>query len=1580
MGNSSSNTKTSSNSNSHSHQSNRGDFHDSSSSSSTFPSFLFDPPHRRPYLHHASTNNLNNHDEEDEDEFPQSHSQSKSHASYYEQRKRNHQLLLIKLHSNSYRRYHQRRPSSASSSSSSVYLDHGSNTGFLHGTNNVPQPHSHNHHKIITSQTSILMGPSPPPLYEMALLYKGPSSSFSSSASSSQQQQQQESILLYRLQQYPNEILYKDKSNNTPLHLICRSKPTLHVMKSLCQIWMKMKFNNNNNQNRCDQIHIGGVTTDGQTCLHFACYCGASPYIIDLLLYYEYKLFIQSQSSNTTTTSADTGIHMPTNIHNTNTISSSTHSTTHMNSNTSTQSQNNNNNNNNNNISTSSSLYKLPMDSRYRTPLHLQCSSFRNNYKSSRPINIYLLLRNDPLSVCRIDGKGNTSFSLLYDDYVEEIEEFLVIKMKKKKEKNESKEEENKIVDKNEGKVKERKKKSTCTGIGGSQMGLELDEQSQSILLSEKGNLNECWKILILLFKAAYVGSIMDDDYDEEEEHDRICTNNDIDDENRSCTSNTSSTFDHHHDIKRDECDSNNHDKHDDDAVQVPTSSTSPSADRIIVKEGKNTKYSNVENSSLRQEEKKNASLSPIIDRSKEKYVKYNEDDAIQASKLNVTSSTAPIPSTPTLSSTRIVTPTKTPLRRNSCSTFYNSNANILSHYDAQHHHQQQESDTFFHPLTPSLLSFSLIHAAASIPYTCPYGFFQLLLKVCPSQVGLFDDGYMRSRRGRNGSERLLNRREQSQCSTSKQIGVLPLHLAAKCPPPTPLLQSQQSNKGEKRMSSTNLFTNARNLSTTFHGYSSSSYQDPSSGVTITYSQSKVNKNKQYHTVSFASRSSIPSCGASFLHSSSSSSSSLLKTLQGYPTPIITHLIDLYPQAASIPEPSSGKYPIELAIESGKSYHSVIDPLIDAYPGFLFSTTTIQGEIDFGIDRIFHSLSNALINPSTLIRNETVITIGGIIQRVVSHLAKNNGSINVNDSHNNDKIINDAHHVGERIPKDIDFHHRIQEFIKSLIRKSDGSFYNTNQVHYEDPYSHAHFLTDDEWSSIQSSTLLALSHAINNASPQIFENDNCTYSENNQNDSLLLQKALQVAENSIRHENAQVRESAANVMGATLNWLGGENVENLVDRIFLREFRQQKEEMKEMMTMADDQSVVSKLSVSMHSMFSGNSHNSIRTQKTSNNTNYTKSSISGTTGASDASINRTLSKRRLSINKNLHDNPMSLSTANKTLSRRRLSINNNQHDTNNKLSKTQYLNIQHGKALACLHILLSKNGKKYIIQYEHDLVDLARIIREYIFAEYCDHDDDNPTMTAAGTHGGGIGGEEDDGDYHHYLMVKQAACLAMGSILGRSILTNQEQIILKLLRHPIIKCMKGNHCNNHSRKECCEYSDDDLHIALARGLMIATYISSSYSTTVNARSTTTKNNLQNNNSNRRNNIFISKMAIPILENAILLSVSSLLPVQKMFHAFLWLALGVGDMNTSEIDATATNDNDQNESTAATATTNSNTSSRSSSHHNNTNNGLSEYVMSLAEGENGVIMMNIVTKNLVMIQSVHDLLWSNIDLS
>jgi hypothetical protein len=147
-------------------------------------------------------------------------------------------------------------------------------------------------------------------------------------------------------------------------------------------------------------------------------------------------------------------------------------------------------------------------------------------------------------------------------------------------------------------------------------------------------------------------------------------------------------------------------------------------------------------------------------------------------------------------------------------------------------------------------------------------------------------------------------------------------------------------------------------------------------------------------------------------------------------------------------------------------------------------------------------------------------------------------------------------------------------------------------------------------------------------------------------------------------------------------------------------------------------------------------------------------------------------------------------------------------------------------------------------------------------------------------------------------IVREAACLAMGAILG---LSRDTSATLKTVRQSLLKCMR-------TTEDVC------VQIAIARGLMVATRM--------------------------KPHVFICKGGTSILEGALMLAVSSVSPtnVQKMYHGFLWLAMGIGD--------------------------------KDSAHY-----GLSEY-MSLAEGENGKIMMSLVTKNLAKIESVRDILWSS----
>jgi hypothetical protein len=121
-----------------------------------------------------------------------------------------------------------------------------------------------------------------------------------------------------------------------------------------------------------------------------------------------------------------------------------------------------------------------------------------------------------------------------------------------------------------------------------------------------------------------------------------------------------------------------------------------------------------------------------------------------------------------------------------------------------------------------------------------------------------------------------------------------------------------------------------------------------------------------------------------------------------------------------------------------------------------------------------------------------------------------------------------------------------------------------------------------------------------------------------------------------------------------------------------------------------------------------------------------------------------------------------------------------------------------------LRILLSSKGNEYISKSDNGsaLVELAIIMREFMV------DDES--------------------------VVRQAACLA---ILERS----NDNIALKLLRRSIVKCMRTS-------------EDDEIHITLARGLMVATHL--------------------------KPNIFVCKLSTPILEGALVLSISCLLSVKK----------------------------------------------------------------------------------------------------
>jgi len=128
--------------------------------------------------------------------------------------------------------------------------------------------------------------------------------------------------------------------------------------------------------------------------------------------------------------------------------------------------------------------------------------------------------------------------------------------------------------------------------------------------------------------------------------------------------------------------------------------------------------------------------------------------------------------------------------------------------------------------------------------------------------------------------------------------------------------------------------------------------------------------------------------------------------------------------------------------------------------------------------------------------------------------------------------------------------------------------------------------------------------------------------------------------------------------------------------------------------------------------------------------------------------------------------------------------------------------------------------------------------------------------------------------------IRKSACLVVGAVLGRSV---NAVASLKYLKGNIIKCMKPT---EHS----------DVHVSLARGLTVAVKMNP--------------------------DIFRGKIALPILDAALMLSMSGSRRVQMAFSRFLSVAFSVKGYNLSDT--------------------------------------LQEYI-SISEGENGKLMMNLVTK-------------------
>lgn len=103
---------------------------------------------------------------------------------------------------------------------------------------------------IVEATGAIIMGTNAPPLYEHALVGDW-------------------DALLRRIVTNPKEACYKDKCQNSPLHVSCRRQPPPEVVEALI---------------KANPDALLSQTLDGLTPLHFSCFCGSSPETIQLVL------------------------------------------------------------------------------------------------------------------------------------------------------------------------------------------------------------------------------------------------------------------------------------------------------------------------------------------------------------------------------------------------------------------------------------------------------------------------------------------------------------------------------------------------------------------------------------------------------------------------------------------------------------------------------------------------------------------------------------------------------------------------------------------------------------------------------------------------------------------------------------------------------------------------------------------------------------------------------------------------------------------------------------------------------------------------------------------------------------------------------------------------------------------------------------------------------------------------------------------------------------------------------------------------------------------------------------------------
>ena len=495
---------------------------------------------------------------------------------------------------------------------------------------------------------------------------------------------------------------------------------------------------------------------------------------------------------------------------------------------------------------------------------------------------------------------------------------------------------------------------------------------------------------------------------------------------------------------------------------------------------------------------------------------------------------------------------------------------------------------------------------------------------------------------------------------------------------------------------------------------------------------------------------------------------------------IIEELIKLCPQAAAIRD-ETGKYPLTLAIETGKPWEHAVEPMFRAFPdAFTSRGSALQS-----------TFMDALSNPYQEIRDETARTLGEIFRNwpmSTSELLTAASSLEDMkladveiDEHSSSFSIDEENSAimapysqydnnSERPDAD----HFITSLIEMSVSHKESDSESFSYYDYADDESGGQKRHNSFAVQIQVSMLQALFSALSNVPKEAIKIPETP------------EKALNSCIELLKyHPDESVRDGAARVIGSAVTLIGESKTLHVLHSLIP----------------LNEQFVRSKVDVK---------------QKQHN--------FSGSISSLDVSIEDVEEIDDMNI-------------------------------------------ILHGKAAACYRILSSPVCDTIVCREDQKeyFCGLTSILKDWM-----------------------VDAEE--------VMVRKAACLALGPILGYGLTQ------LKEVKHTILKCMRAT-------------EDAEVHIFLARGLMVA--------------------------ARKKPKLFICKHGTPILDGALMLAMSAPIAVQKMFHGFLWIALGI----------------DQREEIASPSST-------------VCRDSVSEY-MTLAEGENGRIMMSLVTKTLRNISSVKD---------